>query len=161
MFWYVVLAVVAALFLISIALPVPRRVWAFTIFSAKYIWLWIFDVLRIRKLVLIATGRGDKAHRLTRPALIRMFFEDMGPTFIKFGQIIASSAGMFPDAYVKEFQKVLDRVKPFAFDDVRRTLDEELGAEKAAHLVDIEPSSSRRRRSRRSTPRACATARRS
>src|SRR5919107_3709370 len=63
----------------------------------------------------------------------------MGPTFIKFGQIIASSAGMFPDAYVKEFQKVLDRVKPFAFADVRRTLDEELGAEKAAHLIDIDP----------------------
>ena len=46
---------------------------------------------------------------------------------------------MFPDAYVKEFQKVLDRVKPFPFDDVQRTLDEELGAEKAAHLIDIEP----------------------
>jgi predicted unusual protein kinase regulating ubiquinone biosynthesis (AarF/ABC1/UbiB family) len=46
---------------------------------------------------------------------------------------------MFPDAYVKEFQKVLDRVKPFGFEDVKRTLDEELGGEKAAHLVDIEP----------------------
>ena len=60
---------------------------------------------------------------------------DLGTTFIKFGQIIASSAGMFPDAYVKEFQKVLDRVKPFPFEDVKRTLDEELGAEKAAPLV--------------------------
>ena len=46
---------------------------------------------------------------------------------------------MFPDAYVKEFQKVLDRVKPFPFEAVQRTLDEELGAEKAAHLVDIAP----------------------
>ena len=45
--------------------------------------------------------------------ILRMFCEDLGPTFIKFGQIVASSAGMFPDAYVKEFQKVLDRVKPF------------------------------------------------
>ena len=68
-----------------------------------------------------------------------MFFEDLGPTFIKLGQIIASSSGMFPDAYVKEFQKVLDRVKPFPFEDVKRTLDEELGAEKAAHLIDIDP----------------------
>jgi predicted unusual protein kinase regulating ubiquinone biosynthesis (AarF/ABC1/UbiB family) len=139
MFWYVVLAVLAALFLVSVALPVPRRIWAFTIYSFKYFWLWVADVLRIRKLVLVATGRGDKSQRLTRPALIRMWCEDMGPTFIKFGQIIASSAGMFPDPYVKEFQKVLDRVKPFAFEDVRRTLDEELGAEKAAHLVEIEP----------------------
>ena len=86
-----------------------------------------------------ATGLGAKYQRLTRPMLLRMWCEDMGPTFIKFGQIVASSAGMFPDAYTKEFQKVLDRVKPFPFDDVRRTLEEELGAEKAAHLVEIVP----------------------
>jgi aarF domain-containing kinase len=136
---YVLLAVVGVLFLVSVALPVPRRVWAFTIYTAKYFWLWVFDVLRIRKLVLVATGRGAKSQRLTRPALLRMWCEDMGPTFIKFGQIIASSAGMFPDPYVKEFQKVLDRVKPFPFEDVVRTLDQELGAEKAAHLVKVEP----------------------
>ncbi len=136
---YVVLAVIGALFLLSVVLPVPRRVWAFSLYTAKYFWLWVFDVLGIRKLVLVATGRGDKAQRLTRPALLRMWCEDMGPTFIKFGQIIASSAGMFPDPYVKEFQKVLDRVKPFPFDDVKRTLDEELGAEKAAQLVNVEP----------------------
>jgi aarF domain-containing kinase len=83
------------------------------------------------------TGRRARYQPLTRPVLLRMWCEDMGPTFIKFGQIVASSAGMFPDAYVKEFQKVLDRVKPFAFDAVQRTLDEELGREKAAHLIDI------------------------
>jgi predicted unusual protein kinase regulating ubiquinone biosynthesis (AarF/ABC1/UbiB family) len=139
MFWYSFLATLAILFLLSVSLPVPRRIWAFTIYSTKYFWLWVGDRLGIRKLILKLTGRGHKYHRLTRPILLRMFCEDMGPTFIKFGQIIASSAGLFPDAYVKEFQKVLDRVKPFGFADVQRTLDEELGAEKAAHLVDIEP----------------------
>jgi aarF domain-containing kinase len=139
MFWYVFLATLAILFLLSVSLPVPRRVWALGIYTAKYFWLWVADVLRIRKLVMSATGRGDKYQRLTRPMLLRMWCEDMGPTFIKFGQIIASSAGMFPDPYVKEFQKVLDRVKPFAFSDVKRTLDEEFGEEKAAHLVDLDP----------------------
>lgn len=139
MFWYSLLAVVAVLFLLSVSLPVPRRIWALIVYSWKYFWLWVADVLRLRKLVLSMTGRGDKYQRLTRPMLLRMWCEDMGPTFIKFGQIIASSAGMFPDAYVKEFQKVLDRVKPFPFPEVRRILDEELGAEKAAHLIDIEP----------------------
>lgn len=139
MFWYSLLAVVAVLFLLSVSLPVPRRIWALVIYSAKYFALWLVDVLRIRKLVMAMTGRGDRYQRLTRPMLLRMWCEDMGPTFIKFGQIVASSAGMFPDPYVKEFQKVLDRVKPFPFADVRRTLDEELGAEKAAHLVDLEP----------------------
>jgi predicted unusual protein kinase regulating ubiquinone biosynthesis (AarF/ABC1/UbiB family) len=139
MFWYVFLATLAVLFLLSVALPVPRRIWAFSYFTAKYFWLWLFDAIRLRKLWFVITGRGAKYVRLTRPMLLRMFCEDLGPTFIKFGQIIASSSGMFPDAYVKEFQRVLDRVRPFPFEDVQRTLNEELGAEKAAHLVDIEP----------------------
>src|SRR3954470_16712309 len=135
MFWYSLLAVFGVLFLLSVALPVPRRVWAFWIYTWKYFWLWVVDRIGLRRLFV---PKG-KYQRLTRPMLFRMWAEDMGPTFIKFGQIIASSAGMFPDAYVKEFQNVLDRVKPFPFEDVKRTLDEELGAEKAAHLIDIEP----------------------
>lgn len=139
MFWYSLLAIVAILFLLSVSLPVPRRVWALVVYSLKYFWLWLIDAIGLRRLGFAIGGRSARYQRLTRPALFRMWCEDMGPTFIKFGQIIASSAGMFPDAYVKEFQKVLDRVKPFPFSEVRRTLDEELGAEKAAHLVDIEP----------------------
>jgi predicted unusual protein kinase regulating ubiquinone biosynthesis (AarF/ABC1/UbiB family) len=139
MFWYAVLAILAALLVISAALPVPRRIWALVITTSKYFWLWVGDAIGLRRAIFNVSGRGDTYARLTRPALFRMWCEDMGPTFIKFGQIIASSAGMFPDAYVKEFQKVLDRVKPFPFEDVRRTLDEELGAERAAHLIDIDP----------------------
>ena len=139
MFWYLLLGAVAIWLLITIALPVPRRIWAFSLITAKYFWLWLFDVIYLRKLWFAITGKSKKYQKLTRPVLLRMMCEDLGPTFIKFGQIIASSAGMFPDAYVKEFQKVLDRVRPFPFEDVRRTLDEDLGAEKAAHLVESDP----------------------
>ena len=138
MIWYSLIAVVAVLFLLSVTLPVPRRVWALSIYTAKYFWLWVADLLGLRRLAFAVTGNSASYARLTRPALFRMWCEDMGPTFIKFGQIIASSSGMFPDAYVKEFQKVLDRVKPFPFADVQRTLDEELGHETYAKLVDIE-----------------------
>src|SRR5437867_4015087 len=131
MLWYVALAVAAVVFLASVALPVPRRMWAFSLVTAKYIWLWLLGALGLRKLWYVVTLRGARYEPYTRPALLRMFCEDLGPTFIKFGQIISSSAGMFPDAYVKEFGKVLDRVKPFAFAEVIRTLNEELGAEKA------------------------------
>ena len=138
MFWYAFLAVFGLLFVLSVALPVPRRIWALSIYSAKYFWLWVADALRLRKLVFAISGNSDNYVKLTRPMLIRMWCEDMGPTFVKFGQIIASSSGMFPDAYVKEFQKVLDRVRPFPFDQVKKTLDQELGAEKAAQLVEVD-----------------------
>ena len=137
MFWYVLAAVLAAFLLVSIALPVPRRMWAFSLTAAKYVWLWIFDVLQLRRLVMKLSGRPYR--KLTRPVLFRLFCEDMGPTFLKFGQIIASSAGLFPDEYVKEFQKVLDKVRPFSFEDVQRILIEDLGSEKAARLRDIAP----------------------
>src|SRR5262245_49555977 len=118
MFWYLLLAVLGLLLVLSVSLPVPRRIWAFSLITAKYFWLWVFDIIGLRKLWLTVTGRSAKYQKLTRPMLLRLFCEDLGPTFIKFGQIIASSAGMFPDAYVKEFQRVLDRVRPFAFEDV-------------------------------------------
>ncbi len=137
MFWYVFLSVLGALFLLSIALPVPRRIWAFSLYTAKYFWLWVFDVVRLRKLWYVVTGRRAQFQRLTRPVIFRRFCEDMGPTFIKFGQIIASSAGLFPDPYVKEFQKVLDRVRPFPYEDVERTLRQDLGT-KFDQLRDIE-----------------------
>jgi predicted unusual protein kinase regulating ubiquinone biosynthesis (AarF/ABC1/UbiB family) len=137
MLWYSLLAALGIAFLLSVSLPVPRRIWALVIYSIKYLLLWITDVVGLRKLWMSLTGRRGKYQRLTRPMVLRLWCEDMGPTFIKFGQIVASSAGMFPDAYVKEFQKVLDRVKPFPFEEAQRILDEELGREKAAHLVDM------------------------
>jgi predicted unusual protein kinase regulating ubiquinone biosynthesis (AarF/ABC1/UbiB family) len=138
MLWYV-LAAIGALFLISIALPVPRRMWAFTLRASKYFGLWILDVTRLRWVGYTLTGQGKKYRRLERPVLLRRFCEDMGPTFIKFGQIIASSAGLFPDRYVKEFQKVLDRVRPFPFEQVKQILAEDLGPERAARIVNLEP----------------------
>ena len=65
--------------------------------------------------------RGDA------PAILRRTFEELGPTYVKLGQLIASSQGLFPEAYCVEFRRCLDRVKPFAFSDVQRTLREELG----------------------------------
>ena len=136
MFWTVFLCVVIALFLLSVAFPVPRRMWAFSLTATKYFWLWIADVIGLRKLAM----NSDEYRKLDRPALIRMFCEDMGPTFIKFGQIVASSAGLFPDRYVQEFQRVLDRVKPFPFSEVQQMMLSELGAEKVARLKNIDPT---------------------
>ena len=136
MLWYV-LAALGALLLLSIALPVPRRMWVFTLTAWKYLGLWLLDVTRLRWIAYKVAGKSYR--RLERPVLLRRFCEDMGPTFIKFGQIIASSAGLFPDRYVKEFSKVLDRVRPFPFEQVTQILAEDLGPERAARIVNIEP----------------------
>jgi predicted unusual protein kinase regulating ubiquinone biosynthesis (AarF/ABC1/UbiB family) len=61
------------------------------------------------------------------PAAVRRAFEDLGPTYVKLGQLVASSEGIFPEPYCQEFRKCLDRVRPFSYAEVEQTLRQELG----------------------------------
>lgn len=125
MWLYVLLALVAVWLVVSLSAPTLRRIWVFWLYLGKYFFLWLAGLLHLRK-------------KEPNPVLMRHFCEDMGPTFIKFGQIIASSAGMFPKSWSAEFQKCLDRVRPFEFSVVQTILAEELG-DKVGRLTSLEP----------------------
>jgi predicted unusual protein kinase regulating ubiquinone biosynthesis (AarF/ABC1/UbiB family) len=58
---------------------------------------------------------------------LRKAFERMGATYIKIGQLIASSPSLFPEAYVQEFQKCLDQTEPVPFRHMKRILEQDLG----------------------------------
>jgi predicted unusual protein kinase regulating ubiquinone biosynthesis (AarF/ABC1/UbiB family) len=132
---YVVLGAIGALVLLSLLLRTTRRLWVFALLAWKHIFLWLGDKLGIRQLIIKMKGKQHRPY--TRPVMARRMAEDLGPTFIKFGQIVASSAGMFPKPYVTEFQKCLDRVRPFGYDQVMRTIREDLG-DKASRLVLVD-----------------------
>lgn len=78
--------------------------------------------------VLARTGvkllAGD---RPSNPRLLRQVFEELGATYIKLGQFIASSPTFFPKEYVDEFQLCLDRTPPFPFSTVKQIIEKELG----------------------------------
>ncbi|MCC7078399.1 MAG: AarF/ABC1/UbiB kinase family protein [Acidimicrobiia bacterium] len=59
---------------------------------------------------------------------MRRAFEDLGPAYIKLGQVIASSPGLFPGFLSYEFRRCLDRVPPEPEHVVRRRVAGELGA---------------------------------
>ncbi len=128
--------------LLTVTSSTWRRILVFNARIAKYTAIWMLDVVRIRRLWLRLRGKPVVA--IDAPFLMRRFCEDMGPTFIKFGQIVASSSGMFPDRYVAEFQKCLDRVRPFSFDEVNAILDEDLGevGQRAIAEIDMSPLAS-------------------
>jgi predicted unusual protein kinase regulating ubiquinone biosynthesis (AarF/ABC1/UbiB family) len=133
-----VLLVAAAAILLSIVFPTPRRLWVFGLLAWKHALLWFFDQVGLRGLFLRLRGkRPEQIKAYTRPIMARRMAEDLGPTFIKFGQIVASSAGMFPKPYVDEFKKCLDRVRPFTFAEVQAILREDLG-EQAGRLRKID-----------------------
>src|SRR5690606_24887009 len=54
-------------------------------------------------------------------------FIALGPTFVKLGQVIASSPGIFPDWLAGPARRCLDEVPPFPAEEVRRTIEEDLG----------------------------------
>ncbi len=106
-----------------------ETIWRFLITTwvfIRYAFLWVWRRLR-----------GERGHG---PELVRSAFEDLGPTYIKLGQIIASSHGLFPEDYCREFQKCLDRVRPFAFAEVERIAAVELGAPLARHFSFVDPA---------------------
>lgn len=56
-----------------------------------------------------------------------MMFEELGPTYIKLGQILSTKEDLFPKEYVKELEKLQDDVPPFGYDDVCNIVAEEFG----------------------------------
>jgi ubiquinone biosynthesis protein len=58
---------------------------------------------------------------------LRIAFANLGPTYIKLGQIISSGEGLFPPELVAEFKLLRDRVPAESFDHVRSVVESELG----------------------------------
>ncbi len=63
----------------------------------------------------------------TGPVKARLMLEDLGPTYIKLGQILSMRQDLIPPEYTKEFSKLQDEVKPFAIDEVQKLIREESG----------------------------------
>ncbi len=64
--------------------------------------------------------------RLPAPTRIRLVLEELGPTFVKFGQILSTRADLLPSDYLEEFKKLQDRVPPFPFEEVKEVIEREL-----------------------------------
>lgn len=58
---------------------------------------------------------------------IRDTFLDLGPTFIKIGQLFSTRADIFPSEYVEELSKLQDRVPAFSYEQVEQIIQEDLG----------------------------------
>lgn len=66
---------------------------------------------------------------LDTPQRVRRVLEDLGPTFIKMGQILATRLDLFPPPYIAEFEKLLDEVPSLPFEELVPQLQEDIGGE--------------------------------
>ncbi len=80
-----------------------------------------------------------KGDRPPTPRLLRQTFEELGATYIKLGQFIASSPTFFPKDYVEEFQFCLDQTKPLPFSVMKKILIDELDKPLNQIYSEIDP----------------------
>ncbi|HFQ92976.1 MAG TPA: AarF/ABC1/UbiB kinase family protein [Anaerolineae bacterium] len=78
---------------------------------------------------------------VTLPVKFRLLLEDLGPTYVKMGQIISSQSDVLPPDWAAEMVKLQNDVPPFPYADVVETIQAELGAppEEVFAEFDTEP----------------------
>lgn len=90
------------------------------------------DVVRVLGLAhaLEKTGRllhwqtSNEITQLELPVRIRLALTELGPTFVKLGQVLATRVDMFPPGWIAEFEKLHNRVPAVPFESVRPVLEQ-------------------------------------
>ena len=80
-------------------------------------------------------GYAIEGHKATDPAAegtargrhLREMLDELGPTFVKFGQLLSTRPDVVPPDIIAELRGLQDDVRPFPYSDVERTIEEELG----------------------------------
>jgi ubiquinone biosynthesis protein len=82
---------------------------------------------RLGDLLPGGNGRGDTATASDRGRRLREMLDELGPTFVKFGQLLSTRPDVVPPDIVIELRGLQDQVTPFPFEQVREMVEAELG----------------------------------
>jgi len=86
----------------------------------------------------------DKHMKLNPYERIRNVLEELGPTFIKLGQVMSTRVDLFPPEMIEQFEALQSRTSPVPFEEIREQLEEDLGGpvESIFKYFDKEPKGS-------------------
>jgi len=95
-------------------------------------------------LQMISKKRPPREEPLTRPQRVRMALEELGPTYIKLGQVLSTRPDLIPVEFIHELSKLQDSVPPFSFGEAETIIQRELGAPSSDVFehIDAEPTAS-------------------
>lgn len=96
---------------------------AFSRFGFGKLW----DAATILKEVPFDSEARDDLAQEKSSVRLRLLLEDLGPTFIKLGQMLSTRPDLISEEYADELGALRDRVPPFPFEKVKETIREELG----------------------------------
>ena len=91
----------------------------------------LLEILKLDQTVeaglqMISKKQPVRVEKLTRPQGFRMALEELGPTYIKLGQILSTRPDLIPVDFLRELTKLQDKVPPFPFSAVRKIIESEL-----------------------------------
>lgn len=91
---------------------------------------WFIDELGLADAITmplrVFTDRSGR-ETLTTYERMRQVIEQLGPTFIKLGQVASLREDVFPKAFIEQLARLQDEVPPIAFDQVKAIVEDELG----------------------------------
>ncbi len=76
---------------------------------------------------------------LSTPIKVRLMIEELGPIYVKMGQIVSSQAQTLPNEWGEELKKLQSDVPPFPTDQVRQIITAELGVPPEALFASFDP----------------------
>ncbi|QBC42123.1 ABC1 kinase family protein [Iodobacter fluviatilis] len=80
-----------------------------------------------------------EAELVDSPVRVRRALEELGPAFVKLGQVLATRVDMFPPEWITEFEKLQSNVPPVPFDLILPELTALLGTDPANIFLDLDP----------------------
>jgi ubiquinone biosynthesis protein len=83
-------------------------------------------------------GAAAESVRLDQATRVRLALEELGPTFVKLGQVMATRVDLFPPRWIEELEKLHAEVPPVAFDELLPQLERALGRSPFEVFRDIE-----------------------
>jgi len=106
---------------------------------ARFGFAFVLDQLGVR-LPWRPKPMDEEIARLEMPQRLRRALEELGPTAIKMGQVLASRGDMVPARYVEELRKLQDDVPASPFEEVQQVIQEELGAPVEELFAEFDPT---------------------
>lgn len=103
----------------------------------------IIDILKIDQylevgLQMISRKKRERVEKLTPQERVRLIFEELGPTFIKFGQILSTRPDLIPLPFIHELEKLQDNVPAFSFSIVKQIIESEFKTDSNSNDLDQE-----------------------
>ncbi|HLX32630.1 MAG TPA: AarF/ABC1/UbiB kinase family protein [Gaiellaceae bacterium] len=88
----------------------------------------------------IAAAAAEQSAVSARGQHLREVLDELGPTFVKFGQLLSTRPDIVPPDIVVELRALQDDVRPFPFEQAERVIEEDLGNTLERLFVEFDPT---------------------